>query len=68
MRARQKKRGQERRPSSILILPFCHRMRLALGFKRIDYAKATARFYAPAHFRAISAYDRQPVLVTGDGA
>lgn len=47
--------------------PFCHRVRLALGFKRIAYAETVARFYGPEHFRAISGHDRLPVLVYGDG-
>ena len=47
--------------------PFCHRVRLALGFKRIAYAETIARFYGPEHFRAISGHDRLPVLVYSDG-
>lgn len=47
--------------------PFCHRVRLALGFKKIAYAEKVDRFYGPDHFRAISGFDRLPVLVYGDG-
>ena len=48
--------------------PFCHRVRLALGFKRIAYTETLARFYRPDPFRAISDFDRLPDLVYGDGA
>lgn len=47
--------------------PFCHRVRLALGFERITYAETTARFYGSDHFLEIRHYDALPVLVYGDG-
>jgi glutaredoxin 2 len=47
--------------------PFCHRVRLALGFKRIAYAETTARFFGSDHFLEISHYDALPVLVYSDG-
>ena len=65
--------GDEDRPQRPTLIhfefcPFCHRVRLALGFKRIAYAEMLDRFYGPDHFRAVSGFDRLPVLVYGDGA
>ncbi len=65
--------GDEDKPEKPTLIhfefcPFCHRVRLALGFKRIAYTETLDRFYGPDHFRAISGFDRLPVLVYGDGA
>ena len=47
--------------------PFCQRVRLALGYKNIEFAELPARFYGPEHFRNISGFERLPVIIYPDG-
>jgi glutaredoxin 2 len=47
--------------------PFCQRVRLALGYKKIAFAEQPARFYGPEHFQSISGFDRLPVVEYPDG-
>ncbi|WP_308387990.1 glutathione S-transferase [Acidithiobacillus sp. AMEEHan] len=47
--------------------PFCQRVRLALGYKRLPCSVTPARFYGPQHFLAISGFERLPVVVYPDG-
>ncbi|MBU2752107.1 glutathione S-transferase [Acidithiobacillus thiooxidans] len=48
--------------------PFCQRVRLALGYKGIDFNEQPARFYGPEHFQSISGFDRLPVVEYPDGS
>ncbi|WP_312263457.1 glutathione S-transferase N-terminal domain-containing protein [Candidatus Igneacidithiobacillus taiwanensis] len=41
--------------------PFCQRVRLALGYKKIAFAEYPVRFYGPEHLQSISGFDRLPV-------
>ncbi|MHB1565298.1 MAG: glutathione S-transferase N-terminal domain-containing protein [Acidiferrobacter sp.] len=48
--------------------PFCQRVRLALGYKKLAFVETRARFYGPAHCHAISGLEKLPVLVFPDGS
>ncbi len=48
--------------------PFCQRVRLALGYKKLPFAETPARFYGPEHFCSISGFEQLPVIVYPDGS
>ncbi|MBN6741941.1 glutathione S-transferase family protein [Acidithiobacillus sp. MC6.1] len=68
--AQRQGKGQQGGPTLIHFefCPFCHRVRLALGFKGIAHAEMIARFYGTEHFLAVSGYERLPVLLYSDGS